>query len=75
MSNCFTKLVSDIVRLQWDAYDNVREAIADEAMEFGIPEAKIPELPRPSFISYGFRVIAARRKKISWMRSERMVFP
>jgi hypothetical protein len=44
MSDCFTKVVRDIIQLQSDNYDNVREAIADEAREFGIPEAQIPEL-------------------------------
>jgi hypothetical protein len=44
MSNCFTELVRDIIQLQWDRYDDVRESIADEAREFGIPEARIPEL-------------------------------
>jgi hypothetical protein len=44
ISNCFTKAVCDIVQLQWDNYDDVREAIADEANEFGIPQAQIPEL-------------------------------
>lgn len=44
MSSCFTGIVSDIVRLQWDDYANVREAIADEAREFGIPKVKIPDL-------------------------------
>jgi hypothetical protein len=44
MSTCFTRVVCDIVQLQWDNYDDVREAIADEAREFGIPEAQIPEL-------------------------------
>jgi hypothetical protein len=44
MSNCFTKVVCDINQLQWDTYDNVREAIAEEAMEFGIPPPQIAEL-------------------------------
>ena len=44
MSDCFTKVVRDIIQLQWDSYDNVCEAIADEAREFGISEARIPEL-------------------------------
>jgi hypothetical protein len=44
MSNCFTNIVRDIIQLQWDKYDNVSEAIADEARDFGIPQARIPEL-------------------------------
>jgi hypothetical protein len=44
MSACFTRVVRDIIQLQWDDYDVVREAIADEAREFGIPVALIPEL-------------------------------
>jgi hypothetical protein len=44
MSNCFTKVVCGIIQLQWDNYENVREAIADEAKEFGIPEGQISEL-------------------------------
>ena len=44
MSDCFTKVVRDIIQLQWDNYDNVREAIADEARDFGISDARIPEL-------------------------------
>jgi hypothetical protein len=44
MSNCFTKVVCDINQLQWDDYDNVSEAIAEEAMEFGIPPNQIAEL-------------------------------
>lgn len=44
MSNCFTSVVCDIIQLQWDNYENVREAIADEANEFAIPQSRIPEL-------------------------------
>jgi hypothetical protein len=44
MSTCFTKVLRDIIQLQWDDYDIVREEIADEAREFGIPEARMPEL-------------------------------
>src|SRR5579872_419279 len=44
MSNCFTTVLTDIIRLQWDEYDIVREAIAEEASDFGIPESRIPEL-------------------------------
>lgn len=44
VSDCFTKVVCDIIQLQWDDYDNVRDAIADEAREFGISGAQIPEL-------------------------------
>jgi len=44
MSSCFTKVVRDIIQLQWDNYDNVSEAIANEAKEFGIPQAQIPAL-------------------------------
>jgi hypothetical protein len=44
MSNCFATVVSDVIQLQWDNYDNVREAIAEEAREFGISQSRIPEL-------------------------------
>jgi hypothetical protein len=44
LSSCFTTVVTDIVQLQWDKFENVREAIAEEARELGIPETKIPEL-------------------------------
>jgi preprotein translocase subunit SecA len=44
MSSCFTKVVRDIVQLQWDNYENVDEAIADEARDLGIPSAQIPQL-------------------------------
>ena len=44
LSNCFTTVVTDIVQLQWDKFENVREAIAEEAREFGIPETRIPQL-------------------------------
>jgi hypothetical protein len=44
MSNCFTSVVCDIIQLQWDNYENVKEAIANEAKEFAIPQSQIPEL-------------------------------
>jgi hypothetical protein len=44
MSNCFTNIVREIIQLQWDKYDNVSEAIADEARDFGIPQSQISEL-------------------------------
>jgi hypothetical protein len=44
LSDCFTNVVTDIIQLQWDNYDNVRAFIADEAREFGIPNSRIPEL-------------------------------
>ncbi len=44
MSTCFTRVVRDIIELKWDNYENVRESIAEEAKEFGIPQAQIPEL-------------------------------
>jgi hypothetical protein len=44
MSTCFTRVVRDIIELQWDDYDNVRESITEQASEFGIPQAQIPEL-------------------------------
>lgn len=44
ISTCFTRVVRDIIELQWDIYDNVGETIAEEAKEFGIPNAKIPEV-------------------------------
>jgi hypothetical protein len=43
LSNCFTTVLTDIVQLQWDKFESVSEAIAEEASEFGIPEAKIPD--------------------------------
>jgi len=44
LSSCFATVISDIVQLQWDKFENVSEAIAEEAKELGIPETKIPEL-------------------------------
>jgi hypothetical protein len=44
MSNCFTTVLTDIIQLQWDEYDKVGKAIAEEAGEFGIAESHIPEL-------------------------------
>jgi hypothetical protein len=44
MSRCFTNVVRDIVQLQFNDYDNVRQSVADEAREFGIPQTQIPEL-------------------------------
>jgi hypothetical protein len=44
MSDCFTRVVRDLIQLQWDRYDDVREAIAGEAREFTIPQTQIPEL-------------------------------
>ncbi|HEY3939885.1 MAG TPA: hypothetical protein VGL97_20815 [Bryobacteraceae bacterium] len=44
ISTCFTRVVRDIIELQWDSYDNVGATIAEEANEFGIPQARIPEL-------------------------------
>ena len=44
LSNCFTTVLTDIIRLQWDDYEKVTEAIAEEATEFGIPETQIAEL-------------------------------
>src|ERR1700730_1118008 len=44
MYKCFTNMVCDINQLQWDNYDKVREAIAEEAMDFRIPPAQIAEL-------------------------------
>lgn len=44
MSVCFTKVVREIIQLKWDDYDSVRDAIAEEAAEFSIPPAEIPEL-------------------------------
>src|SRR5438270_11392752 len=44
VSNCFTTVLTDIIQLEWDAYENVTEAIAEEAKEFGIPASQIPEL-------------------------------
>jgi hypothetical protein len=44
MSTCFTSLVREIIQLQWDAYENVRESIAGEATEFGILHSQLVEL-------------------------------
>lgn len=44
VSNCFTTVVTQIVQLQWNQFDDVREAIAEEARAFGIPDTRIPEL-------------------------------
>jgi hypothetical protein len=38
--------LTEIIQLQWDEYDKVQEAIAEEATEFGIPETQIAELVR-----------------------------
>jgi hypothetical protein len=46
LSNCFTTVLTDIIQLQWDDYDKVKEAIAEEATVFGIPETQIAELVR-----------------------------
>jgi hypothetical protein len=46
ISNCFTTVMSDVVQLQWDDYDDVEEAIAEEAIEFGIERSQIPALVR-----------------------------
>jgi hypothetical protein len=46
LSNCFTTVPTDIIQLQWDEYDKMREAIAEEATEFGIPKTQIAELVR-----------------------------
>jgi hypothetical protein len=46
VSNCFTPVMTDIIQLQWDEYETVKEAIAEEANEFGIPESQIVELVR-----------------------------
>jgi len=44
VSNCFTTVASDIIQLQWDDYQNVRQAIAEEAGAFGIPQDQLAEL-------------------------------
>lgn len=44
LSNCFTTILTYIVQLQWDKFENVSEAIAEEAREFAIPETKIQDL-------------------------------
>jgi hypothetical protein len=44
LSTCFTRVVRDIIGLQWDKCENVRESVAEEAREFGIPQARVPEL-------------------------------
>ena len=44
MSDCFTTVLTDVIQLQWDDYDKVKETIAVEAAEFGIPERQIPDL-------------------------------
>jgi hypothetical protein len=44
VSNCFTAVLTDIIQLQWDEYEKVKDAIAEEATEFGIPESQIANL-------------------------------
>ena len=44
LSSCFTTVLTDIVQLQWDNFQNVQEAIAEEASDFGISQTRIPEL-------------------------------
>ena len=44
MSNCFTDVMRDIVRLKWDNYEDVGEGIAEEAASFCIDQSRIPEL-------------------------------
>jgi hypothetical protein len=44
MSACFAEVARDIVQLQWDRYEDVSEAIAEEASAFGIRAAQIPDL-------------------------------
>jgi hypothetical protein len=44
MSACFTDVMRDIVQLQWDRYEEVKEAIAEESRAFGIDSSQIPEL-------------------------------
>jgi hypothetical protein len=44
MSACFTHVMRDIVQLQWDRYEDVSEAIAEEASAFGIRTAQIPDV-------------------------------
>jgi hypothetical protein len=46
MSKCFSPVMRDIVQLQWDEYENVSVAIAEEAIEFRIPQDQIADLVR-----------------------------
>lgn len=46
MSDCFTTMLSAVIQLQWDNYADVKELIAEEAMEFGIDQSQIPDLVR-----------------------------
>jgi hypothetical protein len=44
MSACFTDVMRDIVQLQSDRYEDVKEAIAEESRAFGIDRSQIPQL-------------------------------
>ena len=44
ISDCFTSVISDIIQLQWDKYEEVVEAIGEEAAAFGISQDQLPEL-------------------------------
>ena len=46
VSNCFTTVLTDIIQLQWNEYESVKETIAEEASEFGIPQGEVAELVR-----------------------------
>jgi hypothetical protein len=46
MSTCFTTVMRDVIQLQWDPYENVRDSIAEEASEFAIAQPQIPDLVR-----------------------------
>ena len=46
VSRCFTVVMRHVIQLQWDNYENVGQAIAEEARDFAIPQPQIPELVR-----------------------------
>ena len=46
MSKCFSPPIRDLVQLQWDEYEDASVSIGEEAIEFGIPENRIPDLVR-----------------------------
>ncbi len=46
ISNCFAPVVRQIIQLRWDDYEDVREAVAEEATKFGILPIQVPDLVR-----------------------------
>ena len=43
VSRCFTVVMRHVIQLQWDNYENVGQAIAEEARRFAIPPPQIPK--------------------------------